>query len=147
VAGFLVAIDSAPTRSEGGNALRATRAWGILEAVETVGQITLTPTAYRMALTAHLGGDLEMRWSVWRGGPEHQPTAKGESLGRGMGSHKRLQTGVFLRSQGYRACTRHGHGQDPYRAEGAAPHEANMPMILPVVAPKKSWHRIYEMDI
>src|SRR4029450_4406191 len=58
VAGFLVAIDSTPTRSEGGNALRATRAWCILEAVETVGQITLTPTAHRMALTAHLGGDL-----------------------------------------------------------------------------------------
>jgi len=30
VAGFLVAIDSTPTRSEGGNALRATRAWCIL---------------------------------------------------------------------------------------------------------------------
>src|SRR6476660_4188779 len=35
-----------------------------------------------------------MRWSVWRGGPEDQPTAKGQSLGRGMGTHKRLQTGV-----------------------------------------------------
>src|SRR4029450_13428060 len=101
VAGFLVAIDSTATRAEGGNAPRATRARCILQAVETVRQITLTPTAHRMALTGHLGGDLWIRWSVWRGGPEDQPEAKGQSLGRGMGSHKRLQTGVFLRGQGY----------------------------------------------
>lgn len=59
------------------------------------------------------------------------PTAQGESLGRGMSAHKRLQTGVFLKRQGYRARNRHGHGQYPYRAEGAAQQEANLSMILP----------------
>src|SRR6478735_1995235 len=58
VAGFLVAIDSTATRAEGGNAPRATRARCILQAAETVRQITLTPTAHRMALTGHLGGNL-----------------------------------------------------------------------------------------
>ena len=54
---------------------------------------------------------LEIRWTVWRGGPEDQPTAKGEGLGSGMGAYQRLHTGVFLRGQGYWACNRHGHGQ------------------------------------
>jgi hypothetical protein len=79
---------STATRSEGGNALRATRAWGILQAVEAVRQIALTPPADRMALTGHLGGHVQIGGSVWRGDPEDQPTAKGESLGRGMGAHK-----------------------------------------------------------
>src|SRR6266478_7613155 len=95
----------------GGNAQRAARARGIPQAVETVRQITLTPTADRPALTGHLGGSLEIRWSVWRSSPEDQPTAKGERLGRGMGSYKRLQTGVFLKREGYRARKRHRHGQ------------------------------------
>jgi hypothetical protein len=64
-----------------------------------------------------------------------------------MGTHKRLQPGVFLRSEGYRARNRHGHGQYPYRAEGIAQHKANMAIILPVVVLKTYWHRIYEMDI
>ena len=81
------------------------------EAVEAVRQIALTPTAHRMALTGHLGGSLEIRWTVWRGGPEDQPTAKGEGLGSGMGAYQRLHTGLFLRGQGYWACNRHGHGQ------------------------------------
>jgi hypothetical protein len=115
--------------------------------VEAVRQITLTPTTDRPTLTGHLGGHLEMRWSVWGGAPEDQPTAKGESLGRGMSAHKRLQTGVFFKRQGYRARNRSGHGQYPYRAEGQAQQEANLSMILPVVAPKTYWHRIYEMDI
>jgi hypothetical protein len=110
-------------------------------------QIALTPPANGMALTAHLGGDLQIRWSVWRGGPEDQPTAKGQGLGGGMGAHKRLQPGMILRSEGYRARNRHGHGQYPYREEGTAQHEANMPISLPVVAPQTYWHRIYEMDI
>jgi hypothetical protein len=147
VAGFLVAIDSTSTRSAGGKALRATRARGILQAVEAVRQIALTPTANRMALTSHLGSHVQIRWSVGRGGPEDQPTAKGQGLGGGMGTHKRLQTGVFRRGQGYRARNRHGHGHYPYRAEEATQHEANMPMILPVITPKIYWHRIYEMDI
>ena len=126
---------------------RATRARCILQAGEAGRQRALTPTANRMALTRQLGGHLQMRWSVWRGGPEDQPTAKGQGLGGGMGAHKRLQTGVFLRGQGYRARNRHGHGPYPYRAEGTAQHEANMPIILPVVTPKTYWHRIYEMDI
>jgi hypothetical protein len=33
------------------------------------------------------------------------------------------------------------------RIEGTAQHAANLPMILPLVAPKTYWHRIYEMDI
>src|SRR5262245_32046961 len=139
-------MDSTSTRSEGGNAPRAPRARCILQAVEAVPQIALTPTANCMALTGHLGGHLQMRWSVWRGGAEDQPTAKGQGLGSGMGAHQRLQTGVFLRSEGYRARNRHGHGPYAYRAEGAAQHQANMPIILPVVVPKTYWHRIYEMD-
>ena len=54
VAGFLVAMDRTSTRSEGGNAPRASRARGILQAVEPVRQITLTPSAHRMALTGHI---------------------------------------------------------------------------------------------
>jgi len=88
VAGFLVAIASTATRSEGGNALRATRARGILQAIEAVRQIALAPTADRMALTGHLGGHVQIGWSVWRGDPEDQPTAKGQGLGRGMGAYK-----------------------------------------------------------
>jgi len=77
VAGFLVAIDSTSTRAEGGKAPRATRARRILQAVEAVRQIAMTPTADGMTLTAHLGGHLHMRGSIWRGAPEDQPTAKG----------------------------------------------------------------------
>jgi hypothetical protein len=88
VAGFLVAIASTATRSEGGNALRAPRARGILQAVEAVRQIALTPTADWMALTGHLGGHVQIGWAVWRGDPEEQPTAKGQGLGCGMSTHK-----------------------------------------------------------
>jgi hypothetical protein len=94
----------------GGNAPRAARARGLPQAGETVRQITLTPTADRPALPGPLGGSLEMRWAGWRSSPEEQPTAKGESLGRGMGSYKRRQTGVFLKREGYRARQRHRHG-------------------------------------
>ena len=100
-----------------------------------------------MTLAGQLRGDLEIRWTVWRSGSEDQPTAEGQSLGRGMGTHQRLQTGVFLRSQGDGVCNRHGHSQCPYRAEGPAQREANMSMILTAVAPKTYWHRIYETDI
>ena len=134
-------------RSEGGNAPRTTRARGILQAVEPVRQITLTPPTHRMTFAGHLRGDLEIRGAVWRGGSQDQPTAEGQSLGRGMGANQRLQTGMFLRSQGYWACNRHGHSHGPYRAEGPAQQEANMSMILTVVEPKTYWHRIYEMDI
>ena len=88
--GFLVASASTSTRSEGGNAPWATRARGILQAVEAVRQIALTPTADRMAFTGHLGRHLEIRRVLWRGGPEDQPTAKSSGLGCGMGAHKRL---------------------------------------------------------
>src|SRR5215475_13574332 len=104
---------STATRSEGGNALRATRARGILQAVEAVRQIALTPTADRMALTGHLGSHVQIGWAVWRGDPEDQPTTKGPGLGGGMGAHKGFQTGVFLRSEGDWACHRHRHGQYP----------------------------------
>ena len=57
-AGFLVAIDSTSTRSEGGKAPRATRARRILQALEAVRKIAMTPTTDRMALTVHLGGHL-----------------------------------------------------------------------------------------
>jgi hypothetical protein len=77
VAGFLVAIASTSTRSEGGNAPWATRARGILQAVEAVRQVALTPPADRMALTGHVGGHLKIRWAVGRGGAEDQATAKG----------------------------------------------------------------------
>src|SRR5215471_3629155 len=90
VAGFLVAMDSTATRSEGGNAPRASRAWGILQAIAPVRQITLTPAAHRMALTGPCGGHLQMRWVVWRRAPEDQSTAQGEGLGGGMRAHQRL---------------------------------------------------------
>ena len=90
MAGFLVAIDSTSTRSEGGKAPRATRARRILEAVEAVRQRALTPTADGMTLTGHRGGYLQIRWSIWRGAPEDQPTAKGQGLGCGMGANKRF---------------------------------------------------------
>src|SRR3954470_1285434 len=113
VAGFLVAIASTSTRSEGGNAPRATRARDILQAVEPMGQRTLTPPAHRMTLTGQLRGNLEIRWTVWGGGSEDQPTTEGQSLGREMGAHQRLQTGVLLRSQGDWVCNRHRHSQWP----------------------------------
>ena len=75
-------------RSAGGNAPRATRAWRILQAVEAVRQIALTPTANGMAFTGHLGGHLEIGWLGWRGSAQDQPTAKGQGLGRGMGTHQ-----------------------------------------------------------
>ena len=99
MAGFLVAIASTSTRSEGGNALRAPRARGILQAVEAVRQIAPPPPANCMALTRHLGGHVQIGWSVWCGDPEDQPTAKGQGLGGGMGAYKGFQTGVFLRSR------------------------------------------------
>jgi len=41
-----------------------------------------------------------------------------------------------------------GTGMVPsLRREGTAHQGAHLPMILPLVAPKISWHRIYEMDI
>ena len=108
-AGFLVAIDNTSTRSEGGKALRATRARCILKAVEAVRKIAMTPTADRMALTVHLGGHLKIRGLIGRGGPKDQPTAKGQGLGRRMGPNKRCQTGMFIRGQGHRARKRNGH--------------------------------------
>jgi len=120
VAGFLVAIDSTSTRSEGGKAPRATWARRILQTLEAVRQIALTPTADGMPLTGHLGGHLHIRWLLWRGGLEDEPTAKGQGLGCGMGSHKRLQLGVCISAEGHRARNRHGHGQGPYRAEGTS---------------------------
>src|SRR5437867_1940311 len=102
---------STSTRSEGGNARRAPRAWGILQAVETVRQIALTPSAHCMTLTGQFGGHLKVGWPVWRSDPEDQPTAKGKGLGSGMGAHKGLQTGVFLRNEGDWARNRHRHGQ------------------------------------
>jgi hypothetical protein len=80
-------------------------------------KIAMTPTADSMAFTLHLGGHLKIRRAIWRGGPEDQPTAKSQGLGRGIGAHKRRQTGVFISGQGHRARNRNGHGQYPYRAE------------------------------
>lgn len=48
----------------GGNALRASRARGILQAVEAMRQIPPTPPADCMALTRHLGGHLQIGRSV-----------------------------------------------------------------------------------
>jgi hypothetical protein len=146
-AGFLVAIDSTSTRSEGGKALRATRARCILQACEAVRKRAMTPTADRMALTGHLGGHLQIRRSIWGGGPQDQPTAKDQGLGRRVGTNKRCQTGVFLRAQGHRARNWNGHRVCPYRAEAAAPHDTSMPGILPVYVAQIYWYRIYEMDI
>src|SRR5215467_1359835 len=64
VAGFRVAIASTSTRSAGGNARRAPRARGILQAVEAVSQIALTPPTDRMALTGHLGRHVQIGWAV-----------------------------------------------------------------------------------
>jgi len=75
VAGFLVAIDSTSTRSEGGKAPRATRARRILQAEDAVLKIALTPTADGMALASQLGGHLHMGWLIGCGTPEDQPTA------------------------------------------------------------------------
>src|SRR5438105_14573807 len=72
-AGFLVAIDSTSTRSEGGKALRAARARGILQSFEAVRKIAMTPTANCMAFTVHLDGHLKIRGLIGRGGPQDQP--------------------------------------------------------------------------
>jgi hypothetical protein len=118
-----------------------------LQAVEAVRQIALTPTANRIALTGHLGSHLQIRGAVWRSGSQDQPIAKRQGLGSGMGTHQRLQTGVFLRSEGYRARKRHGHGDYPYHTEGITQYKTHMAIILCVVMLKTYWHRIYEMDI
>ena len=89
-----------------------------LQALEAVRQIALPPTADGMSFTGHLGGYLHIRWLLWCGSPEDEPTAKGQGLGCGMRSHKRLQLGVFVRGQGHRARKRNGHGPGPYRERG-----------------------------
>src|SRR6266487_1013038 len=55
-----------------------------------------------MPLTGHLGGRRHIRWLLWCGSSEDEPTAKGQGLGCGMGSHKRLQLGVFISAEGHR---------------------------------------------
>jgi hypothetical protein len=147
VAGFLGAMASTATRSQGGNTPRAPRARGLLQAIAAVRQIALTPPAHRLAFTGQLGGHPQRRGAVWRSGPEEQPTAKSQGVRGGMGTHQRLQTRVFLRSQSDRAGNRHGPGQSPSGAAGPAQPAAHMPIILPIVVPKTSWHRIYKMDI
>lgn len=147
MAGFLVAIASTATRAAGGKAPRATRARRLVQALEPVRQRALTPTADGMPLTGHRGGHLPMRWVLWRGSPEEEPTAKGQGLGGGMGSHKRRSLGGYISAEGHRARKRHGHGQGPYRGEGTSEHGTNIPIILHLVSPQIYWHRIYEMDI
>ena len=114
MAGFLVALDSTSTRSEGGKAPRPTRARRIVQASEAMRKRAMTPPADRMTLTVHLGGHLHIRRLIWGGDPEEQPTAQGQSLGSGMGSHQRLQSDMVIQCQRNRAGKRHGHSQCPY---------------------------------
>ena len=120
MAGFLVALDSTSTRSEGGKAPRTTRARRIVQASEAVRKRAMTPPADRMTLTVPLGGHLHMRRLIWGGDPEEQPTAQGQSLGRGRGAHQRLQAGMVIQCQRNRAGKRHGHSQCP--SEGRRRH-------------------------
>jgi hypothetical protein len=49
-----------------------------------------------MTITAHLGGDTEIRRMVGRGGPQDEATPECQGLGGGMRAGKRLQLGPFL---------------------------------------------------
>src|SRR6267143_7323965 len=99
-------MDRTSNRSEGGKAPRTTRARRILQTGEAVRKIALTPPADRMTLTGQLGGHLHIRRLIWGGDPEEQPTAQGQSLGSGMGSHQRLQSGMVIQCQRNRAGKR-----------------------------------------
>jgi hypothetical protein len=68
-AGLLVAMDMTSPRSAGGKAPRSPGARRILQAVETVREIALTPTTDGMTRTVHLGGALTIRGAIWRSSP------------------------------------------------------------------------------
>ena len=74
MAGFLVAIASTSTRSEGGKAPRATRARRILQATQALLKIAISPTANGMAVTVQILGHLQVRRAVWRRRPEDHLT-------------------------------------------------------------------------
>ena len=69
VVGFRVAMVSTSSRAEGGKAPRATRAWCILQATETLSEIATSPTANGMAVTVEILGHLKIRRALWRCGP------------------------------------------------------------------------------
>lgn len=83
-------------RSEGGKAPRPTGPRRILKPGEPVHEIPSAPQAYGMTITAHLGGDTEIRRMVGRGGPQDEATPECQGLGGGMRAGKRLQLGPFL---------------------------------------------------
>jgi hypothetical protein len=64
-----------------------------------------------------------------------------------MGSYNRLQTGLFVVSQGDMGSKWNGHGPAPEHKGETAKHAMTMLPILRVRSAKIYWHRIYEMDI
>ena len=68
-AGLWVAIAITSRRAEGGKAPRSPRAWRILQTMEALRKIALTPTPNGMTVTLQVTGHLQIRWVVRRRSP------------------------------------------------------------------------------
>jgi hypothetical protein len=110
-------------------------------------QIATAPTANGMAVTVEFLGHLKMRRVVRCRRPSDQPATQDQGLWGGMGSHDRLQMGLFIASYGHLGSKRNGHCRDPYDKGEMAKHDMTMPPVLHIVYAKTYWRRIYEMDI
>src|SRR5262245_41468071 len=73
-------------RCSGGNARRATRPRGVLEAGKAVDDKPCPPQADGVPVAAHLGGDPAVGGAVGSGGPQDKAAAQGQGLGRGGGA-------------------------------------------------------------
>jgi len=100
-----------------------------------------------MAVAVELLGHLKIRRAVWRRRPEDHLTTKGQGLGGRMGADYRLQTRLFIASQGHLESNRNGHSPAPYDKGEMSQHDMTMPPILHLVQTGIYWRRIYEMDI
>jgi hypothetical protein len=105
-------------RSEGGKAPRATCPRRILKPSEPVREIPSAPQAHGMTITAHLGGDPEIRRMIGRGGPQDQATPEREGLGGGVRARKRLQLCPFLVRYRHWGSIRDWHESNPRLESG-----------------------------
>src|SRR5205823_2709207 len=95
-AGVRVAIAITARRAAGGKAPWPTGARRILQAMEALRQIATAPTANGMAVTVQCLGHLQIRRVVRCRSPEDHPATKDQGLWGGMGTHDRLQVGLFI---------------------------------------------------
>jgi len=81
---FLVAMESTSTWSLGGKTPWPAWPWRILQSREPLREIPGAPQAHRMAITAHLGSQPEIRRAVGGCSPQDQPTTARQCLRSGM---------------------------------------------------------------